>query len=134
MKTSKQAMPGARAILTDLYQLPMAYGYWKSGKADQEAVFHLLFRKQPFQGGFTLCCGLADSIEYLRRFKFEPSDLEHLGQLKGNDHKRLFEPAFLKYLGRLKLRGCGRGAGRNRRFSARAVAAGVRAYFAGATG
>jgi nicotinate phosphoribosyltransferase len=103
MKTSKQAMPGARAILTDLYQLTMAYGYWKSGKAEQEAVFHLLFRKQPFQGGFTLCCGLADSIEYLRRFKFEPSDLEYLGQLKGNDRKRLFEPAFLKYLGRLKL-------------------------------
>src|SRR6267154_3372436 len=104
MSMECQNMPGAKALLTDLYQLTMAYGYWKTGKADQEAVFHLLFRKQPFQGGFTLCCGLADSIQYLRGFKFEKSDLEYLGQLKGNDGKRLFEPGFLKYLGSLKLR------------------------------
>ena len=43
-----------RALLTDLYQLTMAYGYWKSGRAEREAVFHLLFRKSPFQCGFTL--------------------------------------------------------------------------------
>jgi nicotinate phosphoribosyltransferase len=99
-----QNLPGAKALLTDLYQLTMAYGYWKAGKADQEAVFHLLFRKQPFKGGFTLSCGLADALEYLRRFRFEKSDLEFLATLKGNDGKRLFEPAFLKYLGNLKLR------------------------------
>ena len=104
MKTSVQNLPGAQALLTDLYQLTMAYGYWKTGKADQEAVFHLLFRKQPFQGGFTLSCGLADSIQYLLGFKFNKSDLDYLGRLKGNDGKRLFEPAFLKYLGGLKLR------------------------------
>lgn len=92
----------ARALLTDLYQLTMAYAYWKSGKADEEAVFHLLFRKQPFKGGFTIACGLADVIQYLREFKFEKSDLEYLAGLKGNDGKRLFEPAFLKYLGKLK--------------------------------
>ena len=95
---------GASALLTDFYQLTMAYGYWKTGKADQEAVFHLLFRKQPFQGGFTLACGLADSLRYLLGFKFEKPDLEYLGRPKGNDGRRLFEPAFLKYLGRLKLR------------------------------
>ncbi len=104
MRALSQNAPAARAILTDLYQLTMAYAYWKSGKADQEAVFHLLFRKHPFQGGFTLCCGLADSIQYLLGFKFEKSELDYLAQLKGNDARRLFEPAFLKYLGRLKLR------------------------------
>src|SRR4051812_8485598 len=104
MKTTLQTVPGAKALLTDLYQLTMAYGYWKSGKADQEAVFHLLFRKQPFNGGFTLCCGLADAILYLKRFKFEKSDLEFLATLRGNDGKRLFETGFLKYLGGLKLR------------------------------
>lgn len=103
MKT-RISKAGAKAILTDLYQLTMACAYWKSGKADQEAVFHLLFRKQPFQGGFTLSCGLADAIQYLKDFKFEGSDLDYLGELEGNDGKRLFDPAFLKYLGRLKLR------------------------------
>jgi len=70
MKTAADNLPGATALLTDLYQLTMAYGYWKSGRADQEAVFHLLFRKQPFNGGFTLACGLADAVQYLRRFRF----------------------------------------------------------------
>jgi nicotinate phosphoribosyltransferase len=106
MKSPKRT-PGrgrATAILTDLYQLTMAYGYWKEGKADQESVFHLFFREQPFHGGFTICCGLADVLEYLRGFKFEKSDLNYLHGLKGNDGKRLFHPAFLKYLGKLKLR------------------------------
>lgn len=92
----------ASALLTDLYQLTMACAYWKSGKADQQAVFHLLFRKHPFQGGFTIACGLEDAIRYLLDFKFTSSDLDFLAAQKGNDGKRLFAPAFLKYLGRLK--------------------------------
>ena len=35
------------ALLTDLYELTMAYGYWKSGVSGtsaKEAVFHLHFR------------------------------------------------------------------------------------------
>src|SRR5437660_10952230 len=104
MNTAHHHLPRAAALLTDLYQLTMAYGYWKTGKADQEAVFHLIFRKQPFKGGFTVCCGLADAIDYLLAFKFEKSDLSYLAGLKGNDGKALFAPEFLSYLGRLKLR------------------------------
>ncbi len=36
--SEKDAWNG-RALLTDLYQLTMAYGYWKSGRAEREAVF-----------------------------------------------------------------------------------------------
>src|SRR5436190_6887937 len=100
----REKQPGAKAILTDLYQLTMAYGYWKTGKADREAVFHLFFREQPFHGGFTICCGLADVLQYLREFRFEKSDLDYLQGIKGNDGKRIFAPAFLKYLKNLKLR------------------------------
>ncbi len=103
MKAQHSRPSTASALLTDLYELTMAYAYWKTGRAGQESVFHLLFRKQPFQGGFTICCGLADAIEYLRTFKFSASDLEYLATIKGNDGKRLFEAAFLKYLGTLKL-------------------------------
>ena len=46
--------PIASALLTDLYQITMAYAYWKAGKADQRAVFHLFYRKQPFKGGFAI--------------------------------------------------------------------------------
>ena len=54
-----------RALLTDLYQLTMAYGYWKSGRAEREAVFHLFFRKAPFKSGFTIAAGLATAIDFL---------------------------------------------------------------------
>ena len=42
------------ALLTDLYQLTMAYGYWKLGVQNHDAVFHLHFRKNPFKGGYTI--------------------------------------------------------------------------------
>src|SRR6185369_14907939 len=89
---------GVSPLLTDLYQLTMAYGYWKSGRADREAVFHLLFRKAPFRSGFTVAAGLAAAIEFLRRFEFSAEDLEFLRTLTGNDDKPLFDDAFLKYL------------------------------------
>ncbi|MGZ5545243.1 MAG: nicotinate phosphoribosyltransferase, partial [Limisphaerales bacterium] len=92
-----------KALLTDLYQITMAYGYWKAGKTNQEAVFHLLFRKQPFDGGFTLSAGLAQCIDYLQGFQFDESDLAYLATLKGNNDSNLFEPAFLDYLRTLKL-------------------------------
>ena len=89
---------GSLALLTDLYELTMACAYWKSGTASNEGAFHLFFRQAPFQGGFTLACGLQSAIEYLQGLRFEESDLEYLATLVGNDQKRLFEPGFLEYL------------------------------------
>jgi len=51
------------SLLTDLYQITMAFAYWKSGLRDREAVFHLFFRKNPFQGGFAVACGLGPFVE-----------------------------------------------------------------------
>jgi nicotinate phosphoribosyltransferase len=47
------------ALLTDLYQLSMACGYWKAGTSDREAVFHLTYRRPPFGGGYAICGGIA---------------------------------------------------------------------------
>src|SRR6266581_2952230 len=91
-----------RALLTDLYQLTMAYGYWKSGRAEREAVFHLFFRHSPFQCGFTLTAGLAPTIEFLQAFQFTEEDLAFLGTLRGNDGQPLFDRGFLDYLGTLR--------------------------------
>jgi nicotinic acid phosphoribosyltransferase len=93
---------GGLALLTDLYQLTMAYGYWKTGKADQEAVFHLFFRSNPFRGGLTLTAGLADAVAYLCGFRFEESDLDYLASLQGRDGKPLLSPAFLDCLRKLR--------------------------------
>jgi nicotinate phosphoribosyltransferase len=86
------------ALLTDLYELTMAYGYWKLGMADIESVFHLSYRRQPFGGGFAVACGLHDVIEYLSDLRFDASDLEYLATLEGNDAKPLFDRGFLDYL------------------------------------
>jgi nicotinate phosphoribosyltransferase len=97
MNTPIDPLPGM-GLLTDLYQLTMAYGYWKSGTAEKEAAFHLFFRKHPFKGGFTLACGLADAVDYIQRLRFEESDLGYLATLKGRDGQPLFERGFLDYL------------------------------------
>lgn len=90
------------ALLTDLYQLTMAYGYWKAGVDGKEAAFHLTFRKHPFQGGFAIACGLQYVIDYLEHFSLDDSDIAYLSSLKGNDGKPLFEKSFLQYLREVK--------------------------------
>ena len=89
------------SLLTDFYQLTMAYGYWKSGQSDREGVFHLFFRKNPFQGGFAIACGLSHVIDYLKGFHFDDSDLDYLAGILGNDNKPLFERMFLNQLSKL---------------------------------
>ncbi|HEY0132984.1 MAG TPA: nicotinate phosphoribosyltransferase [Nannocystis sp.] len=90
------------ALLTDLYQLTMAHGYWKLGRAEDEAVFHLFFRKPPFKGSYAIAAGLAQAVEYLTRLRFDAGDLEYLATLTGNDGAALFDPGFLEYLGALR--------------------------------
>ncbi|MDX2304169.1 MAG: nicotinate phosphoribosyltransferase [Microscillaceae bacterium] len=102
MKITKDLYQSSLSLLTDLYQLTMAYGYWKSGMGDREAVFHLFFRKNPFQGGFAIACGLESIIDYLEGWKLQASDLAYLATLHGNDGKPLFEPAFLEYLAQME--------------------------------
>ena len=94
---------GSLALLTDLYQLTMAYGYWKQGRHDLRSAFHLYFRKSPFKGGFTLACGLAEAMDVLAGLRFEADDLAYLGTLTGNDGRPLFERAFLDYLDTMKM-------------------------------
>jgi len=57
-------------LLTDLYQLTMAYGYWKLNRHEQDATFHLLFRKNPFKGNYALNCGLATAVDFLKHWRF----------------------------------------------------------------
>ncbi|MGO8689958.1 MAG: nicotinate phosphoribosyltransferase [Thermoguttaceae bacterium] len=93
----------ALGLLTDLYELTMAYGYWKTGIQDRPAVFHLFFREHPFGGGFTVAAGLATAVEFLEILRFDREDLAYLEGLHGNDGGPLFEPAFLDYLAGLRV-------------------------------
>ena len=92
------------SLLTDLYELTMAYGYWKLGIAERESVFHLFFRRKPFDGGFAVVAGLETALEFLDNFHYSASDLAYLEQLKGPDGKNYFEPLFLEYLANFSLK------------------------------
>jgi nicotinate phosphoribosyltransferase len=88
------------ALLTDLYQLTMVYGYWKAKIADRQAVFHLNFRKWPFDGGYAIAAGLETAMQFIRSFHFSSSDLDYLDTLCDPDGNQLFETSFLDFLSR----------------------------------
>jgi nicotinate phosphoribosyltransferase len=92
-------IPETLGLLTDLYSLTMAFGYWKRGLRDAQSVFHLFFRRSPFEDSFTVACGLETAIAYLSRFKFSYEDIKYLSNLE------MFEQGFLEYLKNFSFRG-----------------------------
>src|SRR5213596_1952573 len=81
----------------------MACGYWKAGVNDYEAAFHVTFRENPFGGQFTVACGLATVIDFLRSFHFTETEIAYLASQRGNDGKPLFDSGFLDHLRSLRL-------------------------------
>lgn len=63
---------------TDLYQLTMMYGYYKSGKMDEEVAFDLFFRKNPFKNGYTIAAGLETLVDYISKLSFSHDDIDYL--------------------------------------------------------
>ncbi|CAN5485169.1 nicotinate phosphoribosyltransferase [soil metagenome] len=102
MNKLKEVYQLSLSLLTDLYQLTMAYGYWKSGISERESVFHLFFRNNPFNGGYTVSCGLEYVINFLEDFKFNEEDTAYLATINAPNGTPLFEKEFLDYLLELK--------------------------------
>mmetsp|Transcript_34721 Transcript_34721/g.83912 ORF Transcript_34721/g.83912 Transcript_34721/m.83912 type:complete len:595 (-) Transcript_34721:366-2150(-) len=65
-------------LLTDLYQITMAYAYWKTNQSHRPAHFELFFRKNPFGGSYTLFAGLDEVLKFLSNFRFSEDDIEYL--------------------------------------------------------
>lgn len=89
-------------LLTDFYQLTMASGYWQLGIHNKEAVFHLLFRKNPFKDNHALSCGIGSVIDFLRDWTFQQDDLDYLATLKNSKNLPLFNQDFLDYLANMR--------------------------------
>lgn len=58
------------ALLTDQYQISMAYGYWQAEKHNDHSVFDLFFRKPPFDGEFTIFAGLEECLRFIHSYRF----------------------------------------------------------------
>lgn len=91
------------SLLTDLYQLTMAQGYWECGKESDQACFHMYYRENPFKGGFALACGMAQLAEMIDTFRFSDEDIAYLSSLEAPGGGSLFKEEFLTYLGELTL-------------------------------
>jgi len=68
-------------LLTDLYQLTMAAGYFEAGKVKERATFELFVRKLPQHRNFVLAAGLEQAVDYLLNLRFTSGDIDYLRAL-----------------------------------------------------
>ena len=85
-------------LLTDLYELTMMQGYFKTGNRDV-AVFDAFYRTNPCDGGYAVCAGLDQMIDYIKNLHFDEEDISYLRSLS------IFDEDFLTYLSNFKFSG-----------------------------
>jgi nicotinate phosphoribosyltransferase len=90
-------------LLTDLYELTMAAGYYQAAIAGQRGTFELSVRRLPERRSFLLAAGLRQAVEYLLDgFRFGADDIEYLRTLP--QFARV-SPGFFETLRRLRFTG-----------------------------
>ena len=87
------------SLLTDLYQLTMLQGYFEEKQANETVIFDMFFRNNPHSGGYSVCAGLQQVIEYIEGLHFADEDISYLKTLN------LFSDRFLSYLKDFKFTG-----------------------------
>ncbi len=78
-------------LLTDFYEITMMQGYFKNN-ANEPVVFDMFYRQNPDDGGYAVCAGLAQVIDYIKSLHFDYDDIDYLRGLN------VFEEDFLDYL------------------------------------
>ena len=78
-------------LLTDLYEMTMMQGYFKTGNREV-VIFDAFYRSNPCGGGYAICAGLAQIIDYIKNLHFSEEDISYLRSLK------IFNEDFLDYL------------------------------------
>lgn len=78
-------------LLTDLYELTMMQGYFKT-QENETVVFDVFFRDNPNNSGYSVMAGLEQVIEYIKKLHFSYEDVEYLRGLG------IFSEDFLQYL------------------------------------
>ncbi len=86
-------------LLCDFYELTMGGGYFKNGFADRITYFDVFFRRVPDNGGFAICAGLEQIINYINKLHFTKEDIDFLRS------KGIFDEDFLTYLADLRFTG-----------------------------
>ena len=79
-------------MLCDFYELTMGNGYFQAGLRDRITYFDVFFRDVPDRGGFAVCAGLDQMINYIQNLHFDEEDIQYL---RG---KGIFSEGFLAFL------------------------------------
>ena len=79
-------------LLTDLYELTMMQGYFKNKDRNETVIFDAFYRSNPCGGGYAICAGLEQVIQYIKELHFDEEDIKYLSSLG------IFEKDFLEYL------------------------------------
>ena len=86
-------------LLTDLYELTMMQGYFKNKDRNETVIFDAFYRNNPCDGGYSICAGLEQVIQYIKGLHFNEEDINYLASLG------LFKQDFLDYLRDFKFSG-----------------------------
>ena len=87
------------SLVTDFYELTMSNGYFEKNMKDTIAYFDVFFRKIPDNGGYVICAGLEQIIDYIKNLRFDEDDISYLKSLNK------FSNEFLDYLKSFKFTG-----------------------------
>src|SRR5260370_6660562 len=82
-------------LLTDLYELTMAAGYFESGKAAEKATFEFTLRRLPANRNYAVIAGIPQIVDYLLNLSFTADEIAYLRDLP--QFARV-SPAFFDYL------------------------------------
>ncbi len=82
-------------LLTDLYELTMAAGYFEAGKAAEKGTFEFTIRKLPPHRNFVVAAGLPQVVDYLLNLSFGG---EEIAYLRGLPQFRHVAGEFFDYL------------------------------------
>lgn len=85
-------------LLTDLYELTMMQGYYKSN-TNETVVFDAFYRTNPCGNGYAIAAGLKQVIEYIENLRFTEEDISYLSGL------HMFDDDFLQYLKEFRFSG-----------------------------
>ena len=96
-------MSYTQPLLTDLYQLTQAQGYYLNGKTELEGSFYLHFRNNPFSGGYSIACGMQQIVEFVQGFVFSDADIAYLRSLSSVSGAAMFDAGFLHFLSQMRL-------------------------------
>ena len=86
-------------MMTDLYQLTMMYGYFKTGMRDNLATFDMFYRSKDATTHYAIMAGLEQLIEYLENLRFDEESLNYLRGLG------IFDEDFLEELRNFEFHG-----------------------------